>query len=152
MIDTKHIGRPLPTSHFEIEKGRLRFFAKATGETRQEYLDEAAAKAAGYRSLPAPPTFLMSADLDAGALFNLLDELGISLGKILHGEQSFTYFTPVCAGDVLKVESHIADIYSKKGGALEFIVKDSVFTHQDGARVAEARSVIVVRNPEEKSA
>ena len=34
MIDTKHIGLRLPTVSFEVEKGRLRFFAKATGETR----------------------------------------------------------------------------------------------------------------------
>lgn len=152
MIDTKYIGRQLPTSYFEIEKGRLRFFAKAIGETRPEYIDEAAAKAAGYRSLPVPLTFLMSAELDAGTLFSLLDELHIPLGKILHGEQSFTYLAPVCAGDVLKVDSHIANIYSKKGGALDFIVKDSVLTNQDGIRVSEARSVIVVRNPEETSA
>lgn len=152
MIDTKHIGRQLPASYFEIEKGRLRFFAKAIGETRPEYIDEAAAMAAGYRSLPAPLSFLMSAELDAGTLFSLLDELHIPLGNILHGEQSFTYLAPVCAGDVLKVESRIANIYSKKGGALEFIVKDSVLSNQDGAQVAEARSVIVVRNPEEKSA
>ena len=38
MIDTKHIGLRLPTVSFEVEKGRLRFFAKATGETRPECL------------------------------------------------------------------------------------------------------------------
>ena len=43
MIDTKHIGLRLPTVSFEVEKGRLRFFAKATGETRPEDLDESAA-------------------------------------------------------------------------------------------------------------
>ncbi|MGQ0700217.1 MAG: MaoC family dehydratase N-terminal domain-containing protein [Panacagrimonas sp.] len=152
MIDTKHIGRQLPSTLFEVEKGRLRFFAKATGETRPEYIDEAAAQAAGYRSLPVPPTFLMGADLDAGIMFTLLEELGVPIGNILHGEQSFTYHAQVCAGDVLKVESRIADIYSKKGGALEFIVKDSVITDQNGVKVMEARSVIVARNPKEKSA
>lgn len=152
MIDTRHIGRQLPTTFFEVEKGRLRFFAKAIGETRPEYLDEAAARAAGYRSLPVPPTFLMGADLDAGIMTSLLEELGIPIENILHGEQSFTYHSQVCAGDVLKVESRIADIYSKKGGALEFIVKDSVFTDPQGTKVMEARSIIVARNPREKSA
>lgn len=152
MIDTKHIGRQLPTATFEVEKGRLRFFAKATGETRAEYLNESAARAAGYRSLPAPPTFLMASDLDAGIMFTLLDELGVPIGNILHGEQSFTYHQQVCAGDVLTVDSRIADIYAKKGGALEFIVKDSVIRDQKGALVMEARSIIVARNPREKSA
>ena len=151
MIDTKHIGRQLPTVTFEIEKGRLRFFAKATGEKRPEYLDEAAAHAAGYRSLPVPPTFLMAADLDAGILFALLHDLGVPIGNILHGEQSFTYHQQVCAGDILTVESRVSDIYAKRGGALEFIVKDSLLKDQKGSLVMEARSVIVARNPKEKA-
>jgi acyl dehydratase len=152
MIDTQHIGLRLPSATFEIEKGRLRFFARAIGETRPEYHDEAAAKAAGYRSLPAPPTFLMSADLDAGTTTTLLDTLGVPIERILHGEQSFTYHAPVCAGDVLSVESWISDIYSKKGGALEFIVKDSTIRDEQGNTVVEARSVLVVRNPQENAA
>ena len=152
MIDKKHIGLQLPTVPFEVERGRLRFFAKATGETRPEYLDEAAAKAAGYRDLPAPPTFLMGADLDAGTMTTLLDTLGVPIARILHGEQSFTPHAPVCAGDVLSVESKISDIYSKKGGALEFIVKDSTIKDAQGETVVEARSVIVVRNPQENAA
>jgi acyl dehydratase len=152
MINTKHIGLQLPTVPFEVEKGRLRFFAKATGETRPEYLDEQAARAAGYRSLPVPPTFLMGADLDAGTLTTLLDTLGVPIERILHGEQSFTYHAPVCAGDVLSVESKISDIYSKKGGAIEFIVKDSQIKDAQGETVVEARSVIVVRNPQENAA
>lgn len=152
MIDTKHIGLQLPTLTFEVEKGRLRFFAKAIGETRPEYLDEEAAKAVGYRGLPAPPTFLMGADLDAGTMTTLLDTLGVPIERILHGEQNFTYHAPVCAGDVLSVESKISDIYSKKSGALEFIVKDSTLKDAQGKTVVEARSVIIVRNPLEKSA
>jgi acyl dehydratase len=152
MIDTQHIGLQLPTVTFEVEKGRLRFFAEAIGETRPEYLDEAAARAAGYRSLPAPPTFLMAADFDAGTMSTMLDTLGVPIGRILHGEQSFTYHAPVCAGDVLSVESRISDIYSKKGGALEFIVKDSLLKDAQGKAVVEARSVIVVRNPQEQPA
>ena len=152
MIDTKHIGLRLPTVSFEVEKGRLRFFAKATGETRPEYLDESAARAAGYRSLPAPPTFLMGADLDAGTMTTLLETLNVPIGRILHGEQSFTYHAPVCAGDVLSVESKISDIYGKKSGALEFIVKDSLIKDATGETVLEARSVIVVRNPQENAA
>lgn len=152
MIDTQHIGLELPTVTFEVEKGRLRFFAEAIGETRPEYLDEAAARAAGYRSLPAPPTFLMAADFDAGTMSTMLDTLGVPIGRILHGEQSFTYHAPVCAGDVLSVESRISDIYSKKGGALEFIVKDSLLKDAQGKAVVEARSVIVVRNPQEQPA
>src|SRR3546814_13237942 len=63
MIDTKWIGHRFPAIRWEVEKGRLRFFAKAIGETRPEFIDEAAAKAAGHPSLLASPTILFSGPL-----------------------------------------------------------------------------------------
>lgn len=146
MIDRAHIGRKLPPATLEIEKGRLRFFAKAIGETSLVYTDETAAKAAGYPSLPAPPTFIFAAELDAGTLLPALRDMGVDLRRILHGEQQFTYLSPVCAGDTITVASQITDIYDKKNGALEFLVKDSSVTNQHGATIAKMRSVIVVRN------
>lgn len=146
MIDKKFIGTVLPKAVLEIEKGRLRFFAKATGETNPIYTDEAAAKTAGYASLPVPPTFIFAAELDANTLFPMMQEMNVNLGRILHGEQKFSYFAPICAGDTITVESKISDIYDKKNGTLEFIVKDSIVTNPRGKRVAEMRSVIVVRN------
>ena len=146
MIDRKWIGWELPASVLPIERTRLRFFAKATGETRAEYLDEAAARAAGYPDLPAPPTFLFAAELDSGAVDLLLDKLQIPLTRLLHGEQSFTYHRPACAGDTITVSSRIDDIYDKKNGALEFVVKSSRATNERGELVAEMRSVLVCRN------
>jgi hypothetical protein len=46
----------------------------------------------------------------------------------------------------LTFRSRIADIYTKKGGALEFVVKETFVTDQDGQRVIDLRTVLVVRN------
>jgi acyl dehydratase len=146
MIDRKFIGTSLPKAVLEIEKGRLRFFAKAIGETDPIYTDEVAAKAAGHLSLPAPPTFIFAAELDADTLMPALKSIGVNLDRMLHGEQRFTYFAPICAGDTITVDSKFTDIYDKKNGALEFLVKESTVTNQHGKRVAEMRSVIVIRN------
>jgi acyl dehydratase len=146
MIDRKWIGHELPASILTIERSRLQFFAKATGETRPEYLDVAAAQAAGYRDIPAPPTFLMAAELDSGASNQLLADLQIPLAKLLHGEQGFVYHAPVCAGDTVTVRSQISEIYEKKNGALEFVVKTSRAMNQRDELVAELRSVLVCRN------
>jgi len=151
MIDRKHIGKTLPPAVLEIEKGRLRFFAKAIGETNPVYVDEAAALAAGYPSLPAPPTFLFTTELDAETFLPALAGMGVDLRRILHGEQQFTYLAPVCAGDTITVNSTIADIYDKKNGALEFLVKESTATNQHGTTVATIRAIIVVRNPSNPS-
>ncbi len=146
MIDKKFIGYKLKPSVLLLDRTRLQFFAKAIGEQDPVYLDPAAAQAAGYADLPAPPTFLFAAELDSGANDQLLTDLDIPLVKLLHGEQSFRYIKPVCAGDTVSVESTITDIYDKKGGKLEFVVKDSRVTNQKVELVAEMRTVLVVRH------
>ncbi len=145
MIDRQWIGRALGTSVLPIERTRLRFFAKAIGETDPVYLDEGAARAAGHANLPAPPTFLFAAELDSGANDRMLADLDVPIATILHGEQSFRYHRTACVGDVVTVDSRIADIYDRKNGALEFIVKESRAVNQRAELVAELRTVIVVR-------
>ncbi|KIQ16735.1 acyl dehydratase [Variovorax paradoxus] len=146
MIDKKWIGHELPASVLPIERTRLQFFAKAIGETDPVYTDAAAARDAGYADLPAPPTFLFAAELDSGASNQLLDDLQIPLSKLLHGEQSFSYHKPACVGDTVTVRSVVSDIYDKKNGALEFVVKTSRATNQRDELVAELRTVIVCRH------
>ena len=146
MIDRKWLGHELPPSVLAIERTRLQFFAKAIGETDPVYTDPAAAREAGYADLPAPPTFLFAAELDSGATDRLLADLEIPLAKLLHGEQGFSYHGTACAGDTVTVRSTINDIYDRKNGALEFVVKTSVATNQHGARIAELRTVLVCRH------
>ncbi|MFC4272717.1 MaoC family dehydratase [Sneathiella chungangensis] len=146
MIDRSHIGREFGVHTAEIEKGRLRFFAKATGETNPIYFDEDAAKAAGLPTLPAPPTFLFSMDMEVPDPFEILAIMDIDLGKILHGNQEFTYHKDVYAGDSISFKSTVTDIFDKKGGALEFVVKKTSATNQHGDVVAEMTRTIVVRN------
>jgi len=146
MIDKKWIGHELPASVLPIERTRLQFFAKAIGETDPVYTDAGAARDAGYPDLPAPPTFLFAAELDSGASDRLLSDLGIPLSKLLHGEQGFSYHRPACVGDTVTVRSTITDIYDKKNGALEFVIKTSRATNQRDELVAELRTVIVCRH------
>lgn len=146
MIDTKWVGHQFPTVRWEVEKGRLRFFAKAIGETRPEYIDEAAAKAAGHTSLVAPPTILFSGPLDHDDIPSLLQTLGINMNNILHGEQGFTYHAPVYAGDVLAFDTRITDITAKKGGALELVTRECRVTNQREELVAVMRNVLAVVN------
>ena len=146
MIDKKWIGHELAASVLPIERHRLRLFAKAIGETDPVYTDAQAAREAGYADIPAPPTFLFAAELDSGVTDRLLADLGIPLAKLLHGEQGFEYHRPACAGDTVMVRSTITDIYDKKDGALEFVVKTTRATNQQGELVAEMRTVLVCRH------
>jgi acyl dehydratase len=129
-----------------VEKGQLRFFAKATGESNPIYFDENAARAAGHHALPALPTFLFSLDLLAPGAHGMLALLGVDIGRVLHGEQSFSYQKQIYAGDTITLKTTITDIYEKKSGALEFIVQDTRAENQKGEAVGTARSITVVRN------
>lgn len=146
MIDRKWIGHEIGSSVLPIERGRLKFFAKAIGETDPVYTRESAGRDAGYADLPAPPTFLFAAELDSGATFGLLEHLGVPLSRILHGEQGFEYLGPVVAGDTVTVSSRVKDIYDRKNGALEFVEIESQAVNQHGTPVVRMRSLIVVRN------
>lgn len=146
MIDRKWIGHAMKASVLPIERSRLQFFAKAIGETDPVYIDRACAQQAGYADLPVPPTFLFAAELDSQATDQLLTDLQIPIAKLLHGEQCFTYHQPACVGDTVTVRSTITDIYEKKNGALEFVVKQSRATNQNNELVAELRTVLVCRN------
>lgn len=145
-IDPSVIGTVLPGHSVEVEAGRLRFFAQAIGETDPVYSDLEAAKAAGHRGLPVPPTFLFCLDMDKPDPFALIRDLNIDLRHVLHGEQGFTYHAMAYAGDTLTFTSTVTDVYSKKGGALEFVVRKTAVTH-DGALIAELHNSMVVRNP-----
>lgn len=145
MIDKKHIGRVIADFRTTAPASQLRFFAKATGETRAVYTDESAARDAGHRGLPLPPTFLFSLEL-ANPPSGWREELGIVTERILHGEQSFTYHRTAYAGDVLHFRTTIVDIYDKKNGALEFVVRETQVRNQDDEHVADLRSVLVQRN------
>lgn len=148
MIDRANIGKKLASVTTEVEKGRLRFFAKAIGETNPVYTDLAAAKDAGYRSLLVPPTYFFCLQmLDDPDPTAWIRALGVNLQYILHGEQSFEYLAMAFAGDTLTLESTISDIYDKKGGALEFVVSLTTVTNQDGKLVAKLKQSLVVRNP-----
>jgi acyl dehydratase len=146
MIDKRFIGHVMPTFSAEVEKGRLRFFAKATGQTDPVYADEAAARAAGFPSLPVPPTFLFCLEMEAPDPAAIRNLLGMDYRTLLHGEQGFTYHRMAFAGDTLTFEQRIDDIYDKKGGALEFVVRKTRVTNQRGEDVAELRAVTVIRN------
>lgn len=146
MLDRNLIGRALHTSTIDVEKGALRFFAKAIGETDPVYTDEAAARQAGYKSLPVPPTFLTCLESQASDPGRLIAIAKLDLRRILHAEQQFTYHALAFAGDQLTFTAKIADVYDKKGGALEFVVTESQVTNQHGAHIADIRCSLVQRN------
>jgi N-terminal half of MaoC dehydratase len=88
MINPKHIGALVSRHTADVEAGRLRFFAQATGQTDPRYVNVAAALRRGDPALPVPPTFLYCLDMDAPNPRALIELLDIDIGRVLHGEQT----------------------------------------------------------------
>ena len=145
MLDKQLIGSALAPFSVEVEHGRLRAFAKATGQDNPIYWDEAAARAAGHPSLPVPPTFLFCLEMDSPNPIEVFERLGVDYAQVLHGEQHFVYHRLAHAGETLHYQPRIADLYEKKNGALGFIVWETRVEGGDGSAVADLRSVMVVR-------
>lgn len=147
MLDRTKIGTEFKPFVVSAEKGRLAFFVKAIGERNPVYLDTSSALEAGYRSIPAPPTYLSALEMQGNSdLPPEVQALQLDVGRILHGSQSFEYFEPIYAGDEITVSRKIVDMYDKKDGALEFVITQSTYTNQVGTLVAKAQCNLVYRN------
>ena len=140
------IGKEYPPFSVDVEKGRLRLFAKAVGSGNSVFTDEAAARKAGFAALPAPPTLPFSLTMDAGQSFNVLEDMKIPLARAVHGGQGFRYVRPILAGDTISGRQKITSVVEKKGGALLFIETLTRLENQRGEHVCDLTSTIIVRN------
>jgi len=148
MLNRDYLGFVAKPVSVPVEAGQIRLFNKAIGETRPVYNDETAARAAGHRSLLAPPTFgncLQQLATDVGITH---EDVGLDFRYLLHGGESFIYHGPIYAGDTITLQTEITDMYDKKNGALEFMETVTRATNQLGELVQERRMVTVMRYPQ----
>ncbi len=139
------LGYQWPAFTLDVERGRVALFAKAIGETDPVYFDLDAARVAGHPDLLAPPTLLFGLDLERSQTLEVLAAHGVDLSTVLHAEQRFAYHRDVHAGETLTVQAQFVDYYSKRNGALEFLVRRTELT-SDGQLVAQLESVSAIRN------
>ncbi len=135
------IGKATKPETFEVEKGQVRRFARAIGETKDIHIDEDAAKAAGYASLISTPTFVAA----LSAVDSLYETLDIDQSNTMHAEEEYEYFRPVVAGDRVTVTHKVADIYDKDtpNGKLVFVVIETRGSDSKDRPVFKGRRVLV---------
>lgn len=150
-IDKSIIGLTGPAFAVEVEKGHIRQFAKAIGDTNPLYYDEECAAKTPYGGIIAPPTFPI-------ALGSMGAELGAELPlkldqrRMLHGNQEFIYHRPIRPGDKLYCQLKVTDLYELKGksGNMQFIVIDTEARDGDGSLVVISRLTIIYRELKKK--
>lgn len=150
-MDRNALGRESKPAVNEVEKGAIRRFAEALGETNPIYFEESAARAAGYRNVVAPPTFPTS--LRAGS--DLREGLLLSPGKhLLQAEQSLEYARPIVAGDKLTVKSTIAEVAQRAtpSGPTDVVVIEDEGRDETGEVVYRSRQLWIVRTAPKSAA
>ena len=148
-LNRDFLGRTASSAEpFEVTRGDIRRFATAIGDANPAYHDVGAAKALGHPDLVAPPTFLISMGFSTAESLVMDPELGLDYSLVVHGEQSFRYVSPCHTGDTLMFETTVEDVYERRGGSLEFLVKHTSVTAADGRHVADLGSTIVQRPPD----
>jgi acyl dehydratase len=150
-LDPSYVGRTYPASPvYEVSRAKIREFAESIGDDNPLYLDPAAAQAAGYSDVLAPPTFLTIINLAAINVVIEDPDLGLDYSRMVHGDQTFTYHRQVVAGDRLRVIVHIEDIMFRAGN--DFINMRADIWDAGDELVVVARAQLVVREavkPEE---
>lgn len=150
MVNPEIQGRVYPpTAPYLVGREKVREFARAVLSTSPLHLDPAAAQAAGYADVVAPPTFAVT--VQEATLAQLLadTEAGVDFTRVVHGDQRFSYTRPIVAGDELTATLTIAAV--KQLGGHSMVTASSDIVDAEGAHVVTAISTLVVRGPEEAS-
>jgi hypothetical protein len=137
MVDKSALGARGVPFEMDIERGKIREFAKAVRSAHPEHRH-------GDRPV-VPPTFLTTMFFweEANPGSDPWEQVKMSQERGMHAEQEFVFHgPPPRAGDRLFCTSRIDSIYEKqgrRGGTLEFAVKVTEFHDEAGTLVAEAR-------------
>ena len=134
---------------YEVTTTSVRAFARGVGYTDPVYYDIDAAKAAGYRNLPAPPTYLGTAVFLPGKNEDNLSTPPGSFPDISHGLSNLLdagteteYYDTICAGDTLTGVVRLSNLETKQSkglGTMLVLTTESIYTNQDGKKVAVQR-------------
>ena len=146
-VNPELAGRSYPAAPpYLVGREKVREFARAVLSTSPLNLDPAAARAAGYADVVAPPTFaVVVQELTLAQLLGDPDA-GIDFSRVVHGDQRFTFTRPVIAGDELTATLTVTSV--KSLGAHSMVTAETVIVDDSGEHVVTTVSTLVVRGDE----
>lgn len=143
-VSQELVGRSYPsTTPYLVGREKVREFARAVFSQDPLSTDVDAARAAGYSDVIAPPTFAVV--IQEKTLSQLLEDpdAGISLERVVHGEQRFRWTRPIVAGDELTAQLEVTSVKALGGNAM--VTAETTIRDAGGEHVVTAVSTLVVR-------
>ena len=143
-INPAYAGRTFePSEPYEVSRVKIAEFATAIGDSSPLCRDRAAAQAAGYPDVVAPPTFAIVITAANSTRLIADPDLGVNYAMVVHGEQSFAYDRPLRAGDVVVAQTTIESIRQVR--SLTTMATVTEISTVDGEHVCTAHSTLVER-------
>ncbi len=143
-INKDYVGRTFPaTAPYEVSRVKVAEFADAIGDPNPVFRDPAAAQAAGYPDVIAPPTFAVVVAMASSRTAVGDPGLGLNYAMVVHGEQRFGYSRPLHAGDVVTAQSTISAI--REVGSITMLTTETQIRTVDGEHVCTGFSTLVER-------
>jgi acyl dehydratase len=104
--------------YFEVDREKIREFARAVKDDHPAHYSEEAAKECGYDGLIASVTFLAVAGRKVQQeIFNQFD-VPINMERVLHRDQKIVFHRPIVAGDKLFFDSYLDSVTESHGAVL----------------------------------
>jgi acyl dehydratase len=143
-VNPDFAGRSFPPSEpYEVSRVKIAEFAQAIGDLSPLCRDRAAAQAAGYPDVIAPPTFAIVITMASSGHAMADEDLGLDYSMVVHGEQRFSHARPLHAGDVVVAQTTITDITPRR--TMTMLTTRTDITTTGGEHVCTALSTLVER-------
>ena len=143
-VNPDFAGRSFPPSEpYEVSRVKIAEFAQAIGDLSPLCRDQAAAQAAGYPDVIAPPTLAIVITMARSGHPMADEDLGLDYSMVVHGEQRFSHARPLHAGDVVVAQTTITDITPRR--TMTMLTTRTDITTTGGEHVCTALSTLVER-------
>src|ERR1700754_134850 len=104
--------------YFQVDREKIREFAKAVKDDHPAHYTEEAAKECGYDGVIASLTFLAVAGRRVQEeIFNQFD-VPVNMERVLHRDQKLVFHRPIIAGDKLWFDSYLDSVIESHGAII----------------------------------
>jgi acyl dehydratase len=107
--------------YFEVDREKIREFARAVKDDHPAHYSEAAAKECGHDTLVASLTFLAVAGRRVQLEIFKHFDVPINMERVLHRDQKIVFHRPILAGDKLFFDSYLDSVIESHGTVISEI-------------------------------
>lgn len=107
--------------YFEVDREKIREFARAVKDDHPAHYSEDAAKECGYDGLIASLTFLAVAGRRVQEEIFKHFDVPINMERVLHRDQKLVFHRPIVAGDKLYFDSYLDSVIESHGAVVSEI-------------------------------